>query len=525
MKNKAYLLTAAILLTTGMAGYGQASGYLLNRYDLMPTDLFKLSETSNQFGTARSTAMGGAFTSLGADLSSMHINPAGLGMYQGSDISITPMVTFSKVTSKNTGHIQNGKNSKTRFAPANLGTAVNIYEGGGSLTSFTFGFAYNRLADFNFSNLMNIGYDNLSIADVWMYQLDGIPSSQLERHYNNFDMDKWGAMMAYRSGLLEETSTGIYDNTALHPDADVEHALSVKTTGSANEYNISGGFNFQNKLYFGFSIGIQEYSYRQKVYYDEFYTNNNVTDEPASLMQYDQQVKMSGNGVNFKAGFIYRPTDALRIGFAVHTPTYTTITHRYHGSLYMDYETLDNFHQTPYDDADFDLSTPARIMAGVSYTFGQVGVLSVDYERNWYNSMRYRTDDYARSWFNRQFKDSFTGSHILRVGAELRPTDLLSIRGGFNYATSALSYKYDVDRGGTVYDQPMPKGYYNISAGLGYRIGRNTTLDVVYVHNHTKYSNYFFYHYTFSDNLEFSTGNISQTTKRNTLLATLGFRF
>ena len=63
---------------------------------VMPTDLLELSQTQFNFGTARSMAMAGAFTSLGADLSSMSINPAGLGMYRHSDLSITPLVTLAR---------------------------------------------------------------------------------------------------------------------------------------------------------------------------------------------------------------------------------------------------------------------------------------------------------------------------------------------------------------------------------------------------------------------------------------------
>ena len=51
-------------------------GSVLNHDMLWATDLAQLSQT-HVFGTARVMGMGGAFTSLGADLSSMSLNPAG----------------------------------------------------------------------------------------------------------------------------------------------------------------------------------------------------------------------------------------------------------------------------------------------------------------------------------------------------------------------------------------------------------------------------------------------------------------
>ena len=50
----------------------------MDRDIVTPSDLFELSQTTFSLGTARSMAMAGAFTSLGADLTSMAINPAGL---------------------------------------------------------------------------------------------------------------------------------------------------------------------------------------------------------------------------------------------------------------------------------------------------------------------------------------------------------------------------------------------------------------------------------------------------------------
>ena len=64
-----------------------------------PGDLLNLSQYNYSFGTARSAALGGAFTSLGADLSSMNINPAGLGIYRGSEVGISPSLTWSNMES------------------------------------------------------------------------------------------------------------------------------------------------------------------------------------------------------------------------------------------------------------------------------------------------------------------------------------------------------------------------------------------------------------------------------------------
>ena len=43
-------------------------------------------------GTARFTSMGGAFTALGGDFSTLSQNPAGIGVFRSSGISVTPQL-------------------------------------------------------------------------------------------------------------------------------------------------------------------------------------------------------------------------------------------------------------------------------------------------------------------------------------------------------------------------------------------------------------------------------------------------
>ena len=50
-------------------------------------------------GTARSQAIGGAQTALGADAGNLSGNPAGLGLYRRSEFSFTPGISFGNTSS------------------------------------------------------------------------------------------------------------------------------------------------------------------------------------------------------------------------------------------------------------------------------------------------------------------------------------------------------------------------------------------------------------------------------------------
>ena len=78
-----YILISFCLVCISFSAYGQNESDAL-RYS-----------TNSLVGTARSLALGGAYSAVGADLSAATLNPAGLGLYRRSDFSITPMVRFT----------------------------------------------------------------------------------------------------------------------------------------------------------------------------------------------------------------------------------------------------------------------------------------------------------------------------------------------------------------------------------------------------------------------------------------------
>ena len=123
-------------------------GLLIDRDGMMSSDMYELSQVNFGFGTARSMAMAGAFTSLGGDVSAMALNPAGLGMYRTNDFSITPMMSFQKAKNSAANW---GDNSRSRFSMGSMGLVLNLFEeGNAGLVSLNFGFGYNRIADLNY---------------------------------------------------------------------------------------------------------------------------------------------------------------------------------------------------------------------------------------------------------------------------------------------------------------------------------------------------------------------------------------
>ncbi len=514
MKTKIWIagvLCAVSITTAGAQGISNDAvlgGKLLGMsyFDLTTMKLF--SQRNYAYGTARSSAMAGAFTSLGGDLSSMGINPAGLGMYSSSEFGLSLAVETNSTHENYPGNLWKEDYNRTSFVPTNVSLALNLYQGSGSLTSFTFGFGYNRRADFNYRSTVGLPHDNYSIGQIFERQLDGYAESGLSQDYSygNYSSSLWGAILGYKTYMLDPSTTleNDYDLTTINPYnpfnpgsgpgalTDIDHLMESRTKGSIGEYNISAGMNFNNRLYIGFGMGIQDIYYRQEEIYSEQYTNDTELPNYGGYlynMYYGQYVKYTGTAVDFKLGVIVRPVGGLRIGVAFHTPSFVSLEHEYGADM-----------QTRFNDGkrysaesnlltyDYRFSSPPRLLTGISYTFGNVGVISADYERVWYNGMRISDKDGWRDDYKDAAKEIFKGADNVRVGAEFKPLPSLALRAGYAYYGSMLQ---DNDR---VFDGPVGEHSYNISAGIGYRTNA-ISVDLAYTYMNEKFTSYDLFYY------------------------------
>ena len=537
----ALMLAAA---TTASAQY-RFGGFLMDRDGMMSNDMYTLSQPSFGFGTARSMAMAGAFTSLGGDLSAMGINPAGLGMYRSNEISLSPMLGFQKADNSAADW---GENSMSRFSMANLGVVFNVHEGSGSVVSVNLAIGYNRVAALNY----NVGYSAVSgpssfpyrsINDAFVRQLGqgGIfPDAEGMMNYDYGDSYFWGGMLGYNGYMLdvETDDLGDYWTSAnrLGANASVGHTVGEESRGYIGEYDIALGMNVANKLYLGATLGLRSVRWDRQIYYSEDYLYDSApvygdgTPMPsgtaAEWMDYNQAVDVDGAGVNFKLGLIYRPIPSLRLGAAIHTPTYYSLERTYQAFMSTNFNPSGD--TTPaLDDVGenaWEFSSPTRLMFGASYSIGNYAVLSVDYERSWYNGMRVHDvpngfDIYPNE-YRQEFKDNFKPSNTIRVGVEAKPLPRLALRVGYGYNDGSLRNAYS-----DYINRPLTYRVVCYSGGVGYSFGR-TTLDLAYQRLVQSQTSYMLY-YAMDDAGIFDTASPYYSTEHNNdyVIMTLGYRF
>ena len=172
----------------------------------------------------------------------------------------------------------------------------------------------------------------------------------------------------------------------------------------------------------------------------------------------------------------------------------------------------------------WDFVSPTRLMFGASYAFGKMAVLSVDYERAWYNGMRATNIpegfDLTKADYRAEFKENYKGANTLRIGAEIKPLPIVSLRAGYGFSDSMLRNAKQL-----YYNTPTTYNTTCISAGLGFQLGA-VTLDLAYQRITNEQTEYKLF-YALDDMGTFDTASPTYKTdfERNYVILTMGYKF
>ena len=482
--------TAITLLLMAVA----AGAYAQNAYDAL-----NFSE-NNYEGSARTVAMGNAFTALGGDLGAVTINPAGSAVAGYSQFAITPGLTFSTSTAQGVSPYDDGelpyfqkamKSRMSRFSIPNFGLTFNWDTGRKSgLKSFTFGFVLSKTASWDEdiyatgtnSTTSFMGQLAAEATDQYMW------ADQLSLQTNPYAYDDcpWKYVLGYNSNMIAPyggdndgdffvgASELIFDNGEIALGGPLEQTYGRRVTGGKYDYVFNLGANISDYLFLGMNLGINTLEYNYDEYFKEVAVNpsdfeisfEDGTSMCFEKMRYNNGYSASGTGYFAKFGFIITPIAGLRIGGAIQTPTVTTIEEKWGMSGFTEFtgNSASQTEYTPEGEFRYKLRSPMRANIGAAYTFGSFGVISADYEICNYGGMRFDGSSYDRDYFaeiNQDILNRFGAAHSFRLGLEVKPSSSVAIRAGYNVngcAEKTNSWGEKID---PVYTQ-------NASFGLGF---------------------------------------------------------
>jgi len=537
---KSLLILPALALAATASAQSALDGYHLSQPGL--------------YGTARFMGMGGAFGALGGDMTTLSFNPAGIGVYRSSEIGAT--INFDiQGSSLDFG---NGKTSENHFnfLMNNGGYIGSVVMPGSALRTFNWGFTYNRRANFNrryrgnaanitnsMSNFMaGIANDyNLTADDFggkYPYETSSAP---------------WIDILAYDSYMISPVNQGDYTNWyGLYGEGTTgSSSIAVEETGGIDEYNLALGGNFVDKFYWGMDFGILDVNYTRRSIYGEELQNayvledgNNdftLTDAYWDMFNY---YGVSGTGFNYKLGFIYKPIQEVRIGFAFHTPTWYNLDEYYYADTNYSYpqSNIRNGSQETNEGYDgyneYNLRTPWRfifsaagvienkliISADVDFTDNQYIHLSSPYYKGNFVNNNYGDPFYTT---NRQVKDYYKNSVTFRAGVEYRVTPSFSVRAGYAHISdpvkeAAKNNEMTIVTAGTDPSYQLDNTTDYVTCGLGYRY-KHFYVDAAYIYRHQSAD---WHAFTADPDYILDSGAQAKMTNTNSqIVLSMGFKF
>lgn len=468
-----------------------------------PYEAIRYSETSF-LGTSRGRGLSGASGALGADFTSIGVNPAGVGMFRKSEL----MVTLGIQGKTNFSGYGNSETNDLRLRAniPNIGfvfTKLFVDEKGkktkGKWSSFNFAAGINRIADFNEYRYWESNKAQRSLLPALASELNGVPPSQISMSSVSAE-----AVMGWNAYLINPFSDDTLSYYSVTDNQEVTQKINIETQGGINDISFTLGANYNDKLYFGAYIGVPVLRYTEEITHRE-------SDEENSYIGFDnfnmkQKLETTGVGFNTRIGLLYRVNNYFRVGASIHSPTYYSMNDAFSGEIKSSLDTATYSYQTPDGSFDYSLSTPWRFNGSAAVMFSKYGFFSIDYEYVDYRKARYFFDSNYSSFentLNDDVDNIARNASNIRAGLEFA-INILRIRGGYAIYGSSLEGESFLG----VNSAQMASG------GIGLRL-KKVYFDIAYSR----------LEYKEKLNVLFNGIRSTDRVVRNMATATFGFRF
>lgn len=456
-------------------------------------------------GTSRFTSMGGAFTAIGGDISTLSQNPAGLGVFRSSEFTITPQLSHIRTDAsfygKTSDYLYN-------FNLNQAGIVSNLISNTSGLISLNAGYSFNKTNNLNQSVRIQGINTASSMADYWALSNEGVYYKDL-RDAAGIAYDAW--VLDTITGSGGRSYGTVFNNYGDNPPSVYGQRVRrlITDEGFTGEHALSIGGNYNNKIYFGATLGIDKIRYTS--HFEHLETTDAVLPSDFKNFTYTDHFENTGTGYSIKIGAIFRPVEMLRLGVAFHSPTWYKINEYFYEDISSNFTGGGkyNFSVDPQR-YQYGLATPFRVLLGAAAQIGKIALLSADYEYVDYSTARFREtgDGYDYSQKNDIIKNTLQPTNNLRLGGELR-FDKLYLRGGYGYYGKAFRSGEDNSN----------LQYNSLSAGIGFREQR-VSVDFGF----TKF-NYKQKYVLYPLDNTFNPAVAGLTADRNMFSLTVGYKF
>ena len=433
-------------------------------------DIIRVSSYYND-GTARFNAMGGAFSSLGGDLSAISINPASSSIFTYNEFGLTIGLDDNNIENNLNGYL-----SKTKSSAETLNQlgAVWVFTNGKAKFSFAYNLqnVYSYNDDFSFS-----GNNSSSIDKYFLYYADGVPSDDLLIYSDettqsvyrylgeNYGFGDQQAFLGYQGYVINslDSSNNTYESNAIYNQ--VIQDIAIERIGNHYKHSVNIGGSYNNHVFFGANLNIHSLEFQERKIFNESGYSNNSKLQNVNFNEYYNSI---GTGFSVQLGSIIKVRN-IRIGISYQTPTWIDFeeeneqileTRVVNDSQIKTYS-IDPTTVNIYDRYRFRI--PSRSTFGFSHIFSQRGLISLDYEITKYNNAMFtdNDDNYLNELNYIIDNELYATAQSIRLGGEYRIKNNSLRAGIFHYKgpqnlngnkINGFSLGYGVNFGGQKFD-------------------------------------------------------------------------
>lgn len=429
-------------------------------------------------GTARFTGMGGAFSSLGGDLSALKLNPAGSSVFLNNHASGTLNLNIRNNNVNFTDGFTSDTDTTFDLNQAGVVFVFASNDKDATLSKYTYGFTYEQTANYN-DNYIARGNNNQSIDQFFINSADGVPLDLLTTRGGesvsdlylflgeNEGVDAQNAFLGFQSFLIDPVNPDDLTNTEYISNVTASSFLQdylIEEKGYNGKFSFNTSVELNKRFYFGLNLNAHYMEYDR---FTSFIESNNDSTSEINRIRFDNRLRTRSNAFSFQLGTIAKITNQLRAAIAYDSPTWYNVaeeTSQYirtvsneFGSSAVNPKILNIF-------PDYNYRTASKWTAGLSYIFKGKGLLSVDYSIQDYSNAKFTSN--RLDLLNTGIEQNLTSAANLNIGGEY-VFKQLKFRGG--YFLQETPYKNEFIQGDL-------EGF---SLGLGYGI-KNINIDLAY---------------------------------------------
>ncbi len=496
-----------------------------------PEDILKYSYFPQQ-GTARNMAVGSAMGSLGGDLNALFVNPAGLAMYKTKEWVVSSGFNLNK--NKANYRSTDNEIDKNGYNLGTLGLVIGYNDKHSKWSNQAFSIGLSQTA--NFRNTISYKGTNNQSSYSEMFVEQFSKSGQTIDEALNDTRNAFGVAPALYTYLIDtfRTSNGnlvikSLPEFLLANGIALQQQKTITTGGGIYELGLGFAANKNDKIYLGGTIGIPFVNYSRKTTYRESDPTSDTSNH-FSFFEHNNNLNTIGVGFNVKLGLIYKPKEYIRLGFALHTPTFYLLTDKESADLTTNSESYISQKQITAASSLFTNGvegkttytalTPLKMIASGSYVFRETNdtrkqraFITADIEYVGYGIARYGADGQSVTDEDKQYykdvraviKNEYKGTFNYRLGGELKFNTVMFRLGGAYYSNP---YR----------DSQLKSNIVQASGGLGYR-DHGMFIDLTYVHSWMKDVSF---PYRLTDK---ANTFAEQNNQRGNIMMTVGFKF